>query len=159
MASRTYGDFGEMLATILLKAKYSKDGVTIINAGREDLPYDLLVPFECKGTPFTKPAAISVKARQEWAKRINTIPPKREIFLQMSEDLSRKGFELWICLIQYSIVNDTIEFSVYFTRANKINPNTDFKKVRTNRKTDEYEIRMDKLKDSAEIIINSTNPK
>lgn len=147
MMLKTTGDFGECITSFLLGKKFERQGLTVISAGSENLPYDLIIPFSIDETPFTKPAAISVKTRGEWS---DVIPPNKKKLIEAQEVLQQKGYDFWISFVKYTFKNDNLQFGIYLVPTRKLDMDDDFKKVSRGKGPIE-QIKTENLKEKAEI--------
>ena len=117
--TKVTGDFGELLVSFLLLKKYEDKNLTVIRTGAEHLPYDLLIPHGARGTPFEKPAAISVKTRGRWKDKS---PWKDRLpwdYKRVKEALSMIGgdYEFWLAFVRYTYSDDGLSFEVYMAKA------------------------------------------
>ena len=121
--TKVTGDFGEILVSFLLSKKYENKNLTIIRAGAEHLPYDLLIPHGVKGTPFEKPAVISVKTRGRWKDSgpwKNRLPWDYEK-IRKALDAIGNDYELWLAFVHYTYDNEGLSFEVYIVKARELN--------------------------------------
>ena len=149
------GDFGEILVSFLLLKKYEGKNLTVIRTGAEHLPYDLLIPHGARGTPFEKPAVISVKTRGRWKDRSpwkNTLPWEYE---KIKEALSIIGrdYEFWLAFVSYEYNSDRLSFEVYMAKARDFDED-DFIGLRKKDET-EKQIRKDAFMKKARIVFLS----
>ena len=117
--TKVTGDFGELLVSFLLLKKYEDKNLTVIRTGAEHLPYDLLIPHGARGTPFEKPAAISVKTRGRWKDRSpwkDTLPWNHEKIKEALRMIGR-DYEFWLAFVSYAYNSDRLSFEVYMAKA------------------------------------------
>ncbi len=126
MSTKSIGDFGEYLTAFLLEKKFEKENLLVIKIGGDNLPYDLLIPFPRKGTPFHRPTAISVKTRGTWSEKI---PPDWNTIQKVSPVLKENGYDLWVSLVLYRFEANKLQFEIYLTPVEHLNYPEDFTKI------------------------------
>jgi len=130
--TKVTGDFGELLVSFLLLKKYEDKNLTVIRTGAEHLPYDLLIPHAARGTPFEKPAAISVKTRGRWKDKSpwkDRLPWDYEKIKEALRMIER-DYEFWLAFVSYTYNGDRLSFKVYIAKAKDFNEDdfVEFKK-------------------------------
>lgn len=146
MSTKLIGDFGENIAAFLLTKQFEEQNLLVLRSGADNLPFDLFIPYACKGTPFCKPTAISVKTRGTWS---DVIPPNKKDLVAADKVLREGGCEFWIGFIKYLINGVNVHFEVYMLPVSALDFNNDFKAVK--RQVVEEQIITDNLKKKAVI--------
>ncbi|MBN1365908.1 MAG: hypothetical protein JW976_13955 [Syntrophaceae bacterium] len=127
MSTKIIGDFGESITAFLLDQEYNKEKKTILRVGTENLPYDLIIPYPIKNSPFTTPTLISVKTRGKWS---DVIPPTREELKIQMKKHKALGYSFWLSFVKYKFNNHKINFHVYMLPTEKLSFKKDFKRVK-----------------------------
>lgn len=109
------GDWGENTASFLLGSLYKEQGLQSAYVGRGYAPYDIFIDGRVEGTPFDRPAAISVKANSS-----NWTTPSFEGTDRMRKGLDGKGIGLWLALLQYYYIKRRLGFVMCLVKADAL---------------------------------------
>jgi hypothetical protein len=104
------GDWGEDMAAFLLESEFKGQDLKVAYIGRGYWYYDLFIDGPVDKTPFTRQAAISVKANTTDR---GIARPSFEELSKARSALDAKGICLWLAVLQCYYTNCTLGFGMY----------------------------------------------